>query len=153
MKPATDGDFEGASYETAAMTETSVRLFHAVAADDVPALRQWIRAGDDLEARDAQGATALLVAAERGSPAMVRALLSGGADVRAEDANGNTALHLAARRGDEEMIDDLFGAGALVDAQNRAGLTPLRAALGAGQEKAAAALVDRGAEATQGDAE
>jgi len=133
-EPDTDGDFERPSYDNGAVTETSASIFRAVADDDIPALRQWIRTGADLEARNERGATALLVAAELGSPAMVRALLSGGADVRAEDANGNTALHLAALRGDEEMIDELFGAGALVDAQNRAGITPLRAAVGAGRD-------------------
>ena len=128
------------------MTGTAEAVFRAVVEDDVPSLKDLVRAGADLEVRDERGRAPLHVATEMGAAAMVRALLSGGADVRAVDGEGNTALHAAARRGDVEMIDELFGAGALVDAPNRAGATPLGVARRVGHESAAAALVDRGAD-------
>jgi ankyrin repeat protein len=56
--------------------------------------------GADVNARDHDGETALMMAASGGSPEIVQALLDKGADVNAKfTATGKTALTLAEERG------------------------------------------------------
>src|SRR5258708_31366755 len=54
--------------------------------------------GADVNARDCDGDTALMLAAERGHIELVKVLLKNGADVNAENLNGETALMRAAER-------------------------------------------------------
>jgi ankyrin repeat protein len=49
-------------------------------------------AGADINARDAQQMTPLILAASCGRPARVAALLKAGADIRLRDTQGKTAL-------------------------------------------------------------
>jgi len=74
--------------------------------------------------------SALMCAAEFGSPALIELLLRGGADVRARDARGWTALHFAVtcteREGDRhEAVRALLRGGARVNAASESGSTPL----------------------------
>jgi ankyrin repeat protein len=125
---------------------TADDLLQGVHSGDVSTIRDAIRAGVDPDARNADGAPALVVAARLGDFDVVRALLSGGADVRAEDAgDGRTALHWAARGGDAPMIEELFGSGASLDARDHANLTPLHEAVAHGHDGAARLLREYGA--------
>jgi hypothetical protein len=70
--------------------------------------------GADLEGRDAEGRTLLMLAASvDGAPTdMIQALIARGADVNATSKKGQTAVSLASLRGNTAVIDVLLKAGA-----------------------------------------
>lgn len=71
--------------------------------------------GGDINARDPEGRTLLMLAAASGAPTLdvVKALIARGADVNARTANGETALGLAKRHGRTAVVELLEQAGAL----------------------------------------
>lgn len=70
-------------------------LFSAIAQHQESAALELV-AKSDVQARDANGDTALHRAVETAMPRLVRSLLAAGADPQARTRNGETALHLAA---------------------------------------------------------
>ena len=78
-------------------------LRQAAAAGDLTALRAQLASGGDIEARDAQGRTALMLATVGGQADAVAVLLAHGADPSAADAHGTTPLR-AAVAADERAI-------------------------------------------------
>ncbi len=87
-------------------------LHRAVAAGDIDGLNAALKAGVDVNARDGQGWTALMHAAEKGYKLMVGPLLEARADPDVQAADGATALFMAAVRGHREIIEMLVKAGA-----------------------------------------
>ncbi|HEX4618612.1 MAG TPA: ankyrin repeat domain-containing protein [Steroidobacteraceae bacterium] len=79
-------------------------LRHAAGAGDLTALRAQLAAGGDIDARDAQGRTALLLATLHGQPRAVALLLADGADPNAADAQGTTPLQAAVAADEREII-------------------------------------------------
>lgn len=131
-------------------------LLQAADAGTVAAVRAALAAGADVEARDAIGATPLLVAAAANpDTAVLAALLDAGADVTAVDMNGWTALHRAALlQDDPRRLALLLAAGAPADAIDTTGRTPLMLAAERGREPLLLdALLDGGAEPWHRDAE
>jgi ankyrin repeat protein len=63
---------------------------------DVKTAIAQLDGGGDVNARDCDGDTALMLAAERGHIELVKVLLKNGADVNAANLNGETALMRAA---------------------------------------------------------
>ena len=61
----------------------------------------------DVNARNSEGGTALILAAKNGRKAVIKLLLAAGADVTAEDWEGKTALALAYERGRPEIVEIL----------------------------------------------
>jgi ankyrin repeat protein len=74
-----------------------------------------LRAGSDVNIRDAFGSTALHWAAQRGNEKLVRLLLSKRAEVNVQDEFGETALIWAAMCGDKAVVKVLLAAGARND--------------------------------------
>jgi uncharacterized protein len=71
-------------------------LLAAAKAKDTPRLAAALDAGADVNARDGQGRTALMLAAEAEAFGACRELLWAGADANATDKAGHTALqHIA----------------------------------------------------------
>lgn len=91
----------------------------------------------DLEIKDRQGRTPLLVACSPVATSYVTIrveyaayeLLRAGANIHATDNAGSTPLHLAAESGLVQTVSKLISYGASVSATNNAGLTPLYYAL------------------------
>jgi len=69
----------------------------------VALLREGARAS--INAKDQQGRTALMLAAQTGSVEKIKKLLDAGADVRIKDNQGRTALMLAKQAGVKSLID------------------------------------------------
>ena len=92
----------------------------------------------------------LYVAARRGLPQTVRALLAGGAEVDHKDANGNSALYIAAQYADRaaeiEVMRALLAGGADVNLKGALGQTALWTAAEAGRETAVQVLLEAGAD-------
>lgn len=114
---------------------------------DLPLLRAAIAAAEgyvDAE-RDSKGRTALMVAAQLGHVAAVRALLNAGANVRAVDRDRRaTPLHYATDsflEDNAEVMRLLVRAGADVNARTGGGMTPLHFAAFHGHGPAVAYLL------------
>jgi ankyrin repeat protein len=98
-------------------------LFSAVESGDLSVVRQVLDRGADIEARNAEGLTPLMVAAKAGRAEVVRELLQRGAQVNARvGCYGITALTLAGTRdSDSEIAALLLQAGASREAPDERG--------------------------------
>ena len=101
--------------------------------------------GIDLEARSANGNTALMMAAYKHKREAVDALLTRGAKV---NQDGWTPLHYAASAGDIPIMKLFLQRQARVDAFAPTNITPLMFAAREGQEEAVKLLLASGADAT-----
>jgi ankyrin repeat protein len=88
-------------------------------------VKELIKAGANINARDNDKWNSLLLASIQGHVDVVRVLLEAGADVNARDKNGNTSLHLSAVNNHKEVTRVLLKSGINVDAQNDNGRTAL----------------------------
>lgn len=98
--------------------------------EEIKGIDLLLRAGAELEARDAEGMTPLLLAAGAGREYTLRTLLAKGAEAKVVDSQGRTALHLAVSGGNAAVVRALLEAGADPDAKDSAGQTPRAAAAG-----------------------
>lgn len=113
-------------------------LHAAVALGDTARVRELIREGADVGARQQNGRTPLhWVAWQYGvdeeydyRPQEARLLLEAGADPNARDASGRTPLHRVCTYGSEEIARLLVQHGADVMARDAEGFTPLHCATG-----------------------
>ena len=103
-------------------------LHRAVQAGNVDGLKAALASEVDVNARDGQGWTALMHAADKGYALMVPPLLEAGADTEIRAADGATALFMAALHGHTETIDLLMKAGAEVSVRGPKGRTAADAA-------------------------
>lgn len=87
-------------------------LRQAAAAGDLTALRAQLASGGDIDARDAQGRTALMLATVGGQADAVAVLLAHGADPSAADAHGTTPLRAAVAADERAIISMLRRYGA-----------------------------------------
>lgn len=85
--------------------------------------------GMDIDARGAEGYTALHMAIMKEEVGVVALLIEGGADVEARDDDGLTPLHIAVAQGDLSIIESLLGNGADVNTANAYGTTALHGAV------------------------
>ena len=123
----------------------SSRVADAAMQADVAAVRALLSAGEDVNAAQGDGMTALHWAARRGESEMVRMLLAAGANLRAITRLGNyTPLLLASEGGHAAAIDALVAAGADLKSTTAAGVTPLMLASASGQAPAVKALLAHG---------
>lgn len=98
--------------------DTAAALRQAAEAGDMAALQTQLSAHTDsdppsqIDARDSNGRTALMLATLRGRGPAVEALLAAGADPNAADAQGITPLQAAIAGGQPDIIAALQRAGA-----------------------------------------
>ncbi len=107
------------------------RFIAAATKGDIKAVKDFLDKGINVNARDINGRTALMIAVYDESKDIVEMLINAGADVNAHDKYGLTSLHWAAEKGHTNIVEMLIKAGADVNAKNNNGSTALhRAALG-----------------------
>jgi len=99
----------------------------------------------DVNAREADGSTALLWAAHRGDADEVKQLIRAGADVSAANRYGATPMSEAATAGDATILALLLKAGADANSPNAEGQTALMAVARTGNVEAAKLLLRHGA--------
>ena len=99
----------------------------------------------DVNARNRQDETPLMIAALKGETGMVRELIAKGADI---NKPGWTPLHYAATRGHLEIMSLLLDDSAYIDAASPNGTTPLMMAASYGTPAAVKLLLDEGADPT-----
>uniref|UniRef100_A0A915KIS4 Notch n=1 Tax=Romanomermis culicivorax TaxID=13658 RepID=A0A915KIS4_ROMCU len=129
-------------------TSGNVGLHHAILMNNFEIVEYLIEYGRDLnlEARNNDGCTPLILAARQGNgSAIIQLLLSNKASVSAQDNEGNTALHFAASLDDIEAVKCLVNFGGNKDATNQDDQTPLFVAVREGRYNATLTLLHMGA--------
>ncbi len=121
-------------------------VFRAAQVGDVDAVWERLGAGADPNAVNAEGMTALHIAAWWQQTEAVRALLAAGADVHVRDPRGRTPLHYAALGGEKHTLALLLAAGADVNLADAQGETPLHLAARRFKRQAVTALLAAGAD-------
>lgn len=112
---------------------------------DTPTVRDILASNVDLEHHGPYGATALLLAADRGLPDMVAALLKAGAKPHAKDGDGRGALIFGAGSGNADVLQLLLAAGLKGDEKDKYGDTALMAAAASGNPECVRLLLNSGA--------
>ncbi|HEX5229715.1 MAG TPA: ankyrin repeat domain-containing protein [Bryobacteraceae bacterium] len=102
--------------------------------------------GTDVNAKGADGATAIMYASANGDLELVRALIKAGANVKLENQLGTSAITEAAIIGSAPIVEALIKAGADPNFKTPNGETPLMDAARSGHVAAAKALLDAGAD-------
>jgi ankyrin repeat protein len=100
-------------------------LLEAVEKGDESRLNSLLDSGADVNAKTAQGTTALMIAAFYKRPKLLSALIARGADVNAGNRLGSTALIIACLSNHVKMVRELLVAGADSNAKGVDGMTPL----------------------------
>lgn len=90
----------------------------------VPVAQLLLQAGADASVVNNEGNTALMLAAKRGMPVLIPALVKAGADINARGRDG-TSLGLAAAEGQTAVVQALLDAGADPDLGTKDKQTPL----------------------------
>ena len=118
---------------------------------NLTAVKQYLKAGVAVDARDRQGRTPLMyMLTDRDA---VRYLVEQGADVNARDANGETALRWAATFGRLSVVKFLVQQGADANIPNNQGQTPLEWATAFGHRDVVKFLEKNVGATTRNDAE
>ncbi|MCI0432846.1 MAG: ankyrin repeat domain-containing protein [Gemmatimonadetes bacterium] len=122
---------------------------------DRAAVAALLKKGEDVNAPQGDGMTALHWAAVNGDAELTRTLLRARAEVLAVTRNGGyTPLHLASRGGHVAIVTALLQAGSDTRARTSSGdVTPLHFAAGAGDAAAVAALIESGADVNARESE
>ena len=114
---------------------------------DVAAVRTSLQRGDDVNAAQGDGMTALHWAADRGNAEIAQVLVAAGANAAAVTRNGrHTPLHVAAARGHAAVARQLLAGRADVHATTTTGAMPLHFAAASGSKETIEVLVDAGAD-------
>lgn len=119
-------------------------LLDAVLAGKLTDVRSMLGQAD-LEARDGQGRTALLLATRAGAVEIARALIEAGADVNAKDAIKDTPYLYAGAEGRDEILKMILATGrANLKDTNRYGGTALIPAADKGHPTTVRILIEAG---------
>jgi ankyrin repeat protein len=108
---------------------------------DLATIERLVEQGSDVGRASEDGHTALMLAANKHHPPLVRTLLERGARVNAANSRGGTALMYAATTGDLETVGTLLEHGADVNARAANGWTALTLASARGFEGVVSALL------------
>src|SRR4029079_18590478 len=119
---------------TAALTAAAESpVAEAAMNGDKDAVRTLLKQGNDVNAAQGDGMTALHWAARQGDAELAQMLLYAGANVKASTRiGGYTRIALAAQNGSAPVVDLLLKAGADAKAPTSNGTTPLMLAASAG---------------------
>jgi uncharacterized protein len=118
----------------------------AASRGDKAAIQKLVAQKANVNAAQADGATALHWAAFRSDKDMVDLLLKAGADPKVANREGSTPLWLASVNGDAAILTLLLNAGANVNEKLPQGRSPLMAASRTGNLAAMKVLIDKGAD-------
>jgi ankyrin repeat protein len=117
-----------------------------VEADNTERAELFLKAGMNINVRDKDGNTALMLASMTGDPEIFNLLIGKGADINARSASGYTALMYLSSRGDTATAKLLLKKGADVNSRSNDGDTALMLASLNGNFEAAKLLVESGAD-------
>lgn len=119
-------------------------LHQAAGMNDVAAVKKLLAQGEKIDARDADGATALLVATHANQVDAARTLIEAGADVNAKDRIEDSPYLYAGARGHLEILKMTLSHGADLKSVNRYGGTALIPASERGHVETVRVLIKAG---------
>lgn len=128
-----------------ARAENTPSIYDVINNEDQTTFSDMVMLGYDIDEKDADGYTPLMIAASLGKAEFVAFLINNGANVNSRSKSGLTALHRAAQAGSTAVIQLLAEADAIVDLPDNEGMTPLMAAVSANKFFAVDLLIKRGA--------
>ena len=102
-----------------------ISIHDAATLGNIEAIKQHLAAGADVNAKDDDGISPLLLAATWGHKEIVELLIANGADVNAKAVESLTPLHITAGWGHKEIVELFIANGADVNAKAVDGETPL----------------------------
>ncbi|MBN1456561.1 MAG: acyltransferase family protein [Sedimentisphaerales bacterium] len=108
----------------------SISIHLAALQGNIDAIGQHIKAGSNLNEKDAYGSSPLTIAATFGKTEAARMLIEGGADIEITNNKGATPLHIAAFLCRSEIVEMLLDNGADKNAVNNGGRTALETVAG-----------------------
>ncbi|XP_059168282.1 putative ankyrin repeat protein RF_0381 [Physella acuta] len=123
-------------------THISSSFFVAVREKNNKFLEYLLDNGNDVNVKNPDGLTPLMIAADSGNTEMVQCLLAHGADVNMTDGNKMSALMFAASRGDVKNMEALVNSGADVKQKTKEGKNALILMSTLRQSKAVKYLLD-----------
>lgn len=123
----------------------SDRMLAAVSASNAKVVRELFEAGEDKNAVNKTGETALAMAVIANDQNLVEQLFSFGVSVDGIDQNGHSPLFYAAISGNKRISSDLLNAGAKINSLSSLRKTPLMAATHNGYSGLVDLLIERGA--------
>ncbi len=133
--------------ETRGLDPVHRALDQAVVNGDIQGIIQAINQGADVNQKDNEGGTVLMVAVMYDRRDSAELLLSKGADVNVKDNQGMTALMLAAMKGHKDVAELLLSKGADLNARtNFGGITALIYATLGGDKDIVGLLLSKGAD-------
>ncbi|XP_065256901.1 kinase D-interacting substrate of 220 kDa isoform X8 [Emys orbicularis] len=113
--------------------------------ENVPALKALLEKCKDVDERNENGQTPLMLAAEQGNLEIVQELLRKGANCNLEDADNWTALISAAKEGYVDIVAELLNCNVNLEHRDMGGWTALMWASYKGCTKVAELLLEKGA--------
>nr|XP_031836382.1 kinase D-interacting substrate of 220 kDa isoform X3 [Nomia melanderi] len=146
------GHLEHRLHETLHRTDSMVSLCYRSLAsyitdDNLAGLQNFLENKRvQVDDRDENGSTALILAATKGKIHIVRELINHGADVNAEDGDNWTALLCAAKEGHTDVCLELLEHGADLEHRDMGGWTALMWATYKGRSPTVTMLLARGAD-------
>lgn len=136
-----------------ALPATDSPLIKASTQDDPDAIKAFLDAGADVNAKDVLGRTPLHIAAFYGHLKISELLIARGADINAKDRVGMTALHAAVLSGGRQEVELLLDKKADINAKSDAGQTALHLSASTGQPKLSRFLIEQGADPQSKDSD
>jgi cytohesin len=117
--------------KTTAWFKAGESIHIAASEGHIEAVKQHIADGADVNAKDSNGMTPLLLAAWKGHKVIAELLIANGADVNIANDGvvSQTALHVSIGANHKEIAELLIANGANVNAKDWYGLTPLNCAI------------------------
>ncbi|XP_042319422.1 kinase D-interacting substrate of 220 kDa isoform X4 [Sceloporus undulatus] len=123
----------------------SQSLVTYVEEENVPALKALLEKCKDVDERNENGQTPLMLAAEQGNLEIVQELIKKGANCNLEDADNWTALISAAKEGHVAIVSELLGCNVNMEHRDMGGWTALMWACYKGRTEVAELLLEKGA--------
>ena len=141
---ATAKEKEGSSGDdkTKSSESKKPRLQNAAKEGDVGLVRTLLENGEDIEAKDTSGWSALTAASSHGHLLIMNILLGKGANIDATDSKGRAALYGAALTGQVEAVELLLKNGADIEKRTADGWTALYGAAFSGKIAVIKLLLD-----------